>query len=766
MVERPAATPQDDESEYLQSYDDWFAIDRDAELAKAEREAADRLGALGQKYLGEVTKRISLRREVEQRWLRSRRQYNGVYEPEQLKALNSRKYGSRAFVPLTSRVVNIVEARFADLMFSTEDRSFVITNSPQPELVRAGALAQKLPPDTQLSMPQPAPQPMASTFEGQAPMTAPAAQLPPKRVMQANDVALAVREVIEEAKAKADAMQRTVDDQLKEADYHAKARLAIHDALVVGTGVLKGPAVLNRTKKVWTVDAEGKATLQVKHDSTPTVEYVSHWHFFPDMSVNDMAQSSENYQRHLMDKYQLWKLKEQPGFLGAVIDEILSVDPPQLTEAVIAELREASGTQNVIDNKYTIFERHGVCSAEDLMLCGCLDVLNEDGSPQQNLQEYYSAVVFFDDHGRIIKANINPMDTDSQPFSVLNWRRDTASVFGFGLADDLNDLQVGANSTFRAIQDNTGLTVGPQIVVNDKAIIPADGSWNVTPLKVWKITKENLDVRQLFGLFNIDSHLEQLMGLFRLIKELCDEVAGPQFAMGSPDEAKAFNSATAVTAALGSSNVWMRRGVKLYDDQVTGTLIQRFVDWNMQWNPDPKIKGDFNVIARGVSGLLSAEGQINKITQLMMMSMKAGIPLHKMILQLREMARAMRLDPDVVLPTEAEAEELQANASKQITPEVMRLQIHKQELIDRDKNRAWEDERDLRNMKLRIAELASREQTTIEEAQRKYMVDLAQIESTLRDRAAQREADREARIDENQRFNSEMVIKQRLGSGI
>jgi DNA-binding transcriptional LysR family regulator len=41
-------------------------------------------------------------------------------------------------------------------------------------------------------------------------------------------------------------MQREIDDQLREANYHAVARRSIHEAMVIGTGIVKGPMVIGR----------------------------------------------------------------------------------------------------------------------------------------------------------------------------------------------------------------------------------------------------------------------------------------------------------------------------------------------------------------------------------------------------------------------------------------------------------------------------------------------------------------------------------------
>ena len=75
----------------------------------------------------------------------------------------------------------------------------------------------------------------------------------------------------------------------------------------------------------------------------------------------------------------------------------------------------------------------------------------------------------------------------------------------------------------------------------------------------------------------------------------------------------------------------MRRAVRLWDDGITVPLISRFVDWEMQYNDDPKIKGDCKVIARGTSGLVEAEGQVQRLSMFRQLAQGVPMPLKRQI---------------------------------------------------------------------------------------------------------------------------------------
>lgn len=698
------------------------APDEDA----AKRNAA-LVEALGARLLTDVRDRINRRREVERRWLADLRRYNNEYEPDTLKAVEARRYGSKVFVPLTRRVCNILEARLSDLLFPTDDRNFVIDSSPQPELVDAANLAQKLTPDSPVNM--------------------------PGASVSAGDIHAAIKDVIDEAKKRAGAMQRVVDDQLKEADYPTVAREVIHDAIVFGTGVMKGPHPLLQTQRVWTM-VNGQAALVMQQDTKPAVMRVDVWNFFPESGVPDMSRNGSVFEKHELSKLELVRLAQQPGFDVEAIRDIASRPPVGLRDNTLAERQTASGMQSSDVQKYVLYEYHGPVDAEDLEACGC------DGVDDALM--VMQACVFFDESGRVIKAYITPLDTEALVYSVFNWQKDSASVFGYGVPYELGDLQESANSSFRAAMDNMGLSVGPMVVVDDQAITPANGQWVIEPNKVWRKTDRTQQVAQCFGFFQTDSRVNELMMIFNSCVQMLNEVGGPAMATQGQEAIVSVRTDFQASMAYASASVWMRRAVKLWDDQITVPLIRRYVDWNMQFNPDPNIKGDLHVIARGTSALMEAEGQVQKVAMLMRASQEAGIPIRRVITQLRSMARAMRLDPDELLPDDAEIaamEKKQAEQGPPPNPELERIKIRQLELADNEQERAFKIQINESNNRMRWAEIASRENITIQQAQQRYALETGKLEAELADRQAAREHDA-------QKFNAEAVIKARQGSGI
>lgn len=681
--------------------------------------------ALGFELKAEFDKRRGDRRNIELRWQEDIAQYNGQYTGSTKTAIESRQYGSRVFVPLTRRICNVVEAKWGDLLFPTDDRNFAVQASPEPDLAEAHALAQQL--------------------GGGAVIPIAGGSLK----LSAEAVRAALRELRDENTRKANGMQRVIDDQLKEAKYPTEARKALHNAIKLGTGILKGPFVLGKVKKKW-IRQSGRLMLQQLENYAASVTSVDPWNYYPDLSTGDIESMAGHYELHPLNKAQLAALAQQPGFDAAAISDILKVGPDnEIDSANKAAQTEAAGTTGVLRSGYNLVEFNGPVDHDRLVALGV-------NLPENPLLVYQAVVWFHESSGRVVKAILNPMDTEEQPYCILNWQQDTACVLGYGLPYELRDTQEAGNSTFRAMLDNMGLSVGGQTVINDKAIQPANGRWELEPNKVWRLKNEGVPVQNVFGFYQVASLATELLAIFNTIKGVAEEIGGPAMAMqGNEAPSYVQAGATGVAMAFNAANVWMRRAVRNYDDQVTVPMIGRFINWNMQYHPDDDIKGDLSAIARGTSALLEAEGYAGRVAALAQLSSQAGVPIRKIVAQLRKIAVALRLDPDELLPDDAEVKQMEAERAANgppPNPEMERMNLRKAELEDRKAERAHAERLADKNAQVRLAEIASKEGLTIDAARQKYGFE------------AIKEATRMEH--ETQLTNAELAARYETGSGI
>jgi len=613
-------------------------------------------------------KQVGLKEELEQRWLDDLRHYNGRYDRDTEAKMSStpaagnqdaKKNQSKVFVNLTRAKANIAESKWSDLVLPTDDRNWGIKPTPVPELAKA------LESD----------EPINLADGGQA--VDPDTGEPWKE----SDMA---EETIKAAKKASDLMQDEIDDQLVEADYNPVCREIIHDAVVMGIGVIKGPMVEKRKKKAWLEKSEEQWEMDTSIENKPTAARVDPWNFFPDMSATKWADVEFVFERHLLTPKQLRKLANQPGYMAEQVAIVLGSKPNAAGSKLnyLNELREINGiTQIQGDTRYEVLEYHGPIEKSDMVACGCDVDMNDE-------LEAYEGVVWLSG-GTVIKVALNHMDSEELPYNILNWEKDETSVFGFGVPYRMRAPQRVMNASWRMVLDNAGLSTGPQIIINKNMVEPSDNNWTLTPRKIWWLKTDDPKVRADYAMqtFNIDSHQEELTNIFEMAKQLADEETSvPNMNQGStsPDQQQPAMMKTLGGTQLwmSANNVMMRRAVKNFDDDITSKFITRFYDWNMQFNKKNEIKGDYSIDARGTSVLLVREMQARNIQEFInaAMSMPGGPEELKTRGVLKNMAKGMQVSVDDVMRTDAEYEAEQKRLKDEgppPDPEMMKLEAAK-----------------------------------------------------------------------------------------
>lgn len=712
-------------------------VDPEDERREAENRKM-RVNALGVRLSSLAQDQVQQRQQIEERWYKDIRQFNGQYDPGTF--TDSTAYGSKVFVPLTRRLVGLVEARLFDMLFPSDERFYVIEPTPVPELSEAGELAGKLPPETPM-------------------------QSPDGQMLTAGAIKQAIGTLMDEAKKKCDAMRREIDDQLAECSFARHSRDVIHDAVLYGTGVIKGPVPMFRTTKRWKHDGESY-TMSLERKALPVAERVDLWNFFPDMSATHIREAEFVFERHYLTKQQLIALQDLPDVDVDALREMLEADPTSPTNNYRERLRAINGASGARDRRYEIWEYHGPIDAQDLIDCGC--EVSDD--PLKS----YTGIVWFAEGGTVLKAALNPLDSNEHPYSVFTWQQDESSIFGFGMPYEVRDTQESANSAFRAMLDNMGLCVLPQVVVDDAAVEPINQSWGLEPGKFWRNKRPGSDARQGIQFVEINARFPELQGIFGMSKQLIEEVGTmPAFLQGS-DAPSYLQSATGASLAYTAANLWVRRAVRNWDDDVITPVITRFYDFNMQYSEKEEIKGDSRVKAMGIAALVELEGQAQRMSQFMQTATQMGLPPSNQMRLMREFARAYKLDPDQVLPSEEEIAKMQkaeqASGAQQTDPEAMKVQLQRDQMqataqieqakiqLRREEIAANQQVMQAR-MQLEIADTAARQQITQEEAMRKYGFETERTRAELADKQQERNT-------KVQMLNAEMQLKSQMGSGV
>lgn len=653
----------------------------------------ERLGGIVARMQSAALDRVAKRLTLEQRWIEDLQQYHGKYDAETQNNLKARDQ-SQLFMNLTMQKTDAMSARLMDLLFPTDDRNWGIQPTPVPTLTRAAQEANA----AAREMQEQAKQAMeAQQAEGADPARVAEVQGLQQRADAAKQAAAELQAKIAEAKNRSELMQEEIDDQLKESQYQAQMRDVIEDGCKIGTGVCKGPVTGDRVRKGWkkvakeATDPNAPPTaeyqLQMGGGNTPAMRWVDIWSFFPDMEARTIGESEGVYERHLMNKKRLRDLAKLPGFDKDAVRRLLQAAPMGGAPAYLADLRDIRRDQQQTTKElYHVWEYCGPLEVEDMQtLAESIgdETLAGDMAEIDPLTET-NAIVWFC-QGELLKFAIYPYDSGETMYSVFNLAKDEASIFGYGIPAIMRHPQKALNAAFREMMNNAGMSSGPQIAIDTASIEPANGSWEITPRKAWKIIKPLAPGSRAFDVFNIPSAQGDLASIIGIAKQFIDDVtAMPSIAQGDQG-VNPIRTFGGQALQMNSANVVFRRIVKNFDDDVTTPNIRRFYDWNMQFNPREDIKGDYDVDARGSSVLLVKEMQVQA---LMWVAANLGAhpvfgPMLKNRNVLRSLFQAMMIPAANVVLSDDEIDATLAKAaaeSEQQSTEQMEMEFRGQEM--------------------------------------------------------------------------------------
>lgn len=554
------------------------------------------LDALGVRLLQEFAQAESDRRLTEERWLKDLRQYRGQYDPDVLALIGPKR--SKAFVRKTRVKVKTVDSRVADLLFPAgSDKNWDIQPTPKPMVapeVRA-QVQQMLMAQAQAANQAMQQQTAQAQAQGQQVPPMLPAQVTPEMVEQA------VQEVI---KAASKGMAKVIDDQLTEARYKDVSVKAIHSGHLYGTGVVKGPLVERRVRTRF-VKEGGKWVSRSESYVVPFIDFVPLWRWYPDMTATTLEQCRYVYERHTMSRSQLAELAQRKSFRGDTIKRYILGNPEgqiklRYYDNEIRIIGERTSTQGKTGGQYEVLERWGWLNGEDLRNIGVK-------VPEDRLHEAFFANVWLLPNGEVIKAVLQPIDGVTWPYHVYYFDKDETSIFGEGLASIMRDDQTMINAATRMMLDNGALTAGPQYEVNPHLLSSIEKVDEIYPHKVW-LRNQNSPGSRAVTVVDVPNHIGVLQGMAQTFEQNADEVTAiPRYMSGENASNGAAGTSSGLSMLMGAVNIVIKDLITAWDEGVTVSFIKALYHWNMKFNDDDAIKGDYDVKARGTASLVAKE---------------------------------------------------------------------------------------------------------------------------------------------------------------
>ena len=589
-----------------------------------EEAPAQSLEAIGARLLGEFSQAKLDRKDTEERWLMDLRQYRGKYDPDEEAAFGASR--SRAFVRKTRVKVKTIDSRVADLLFPAgSEKNWSIENTPVPS-VSAETLAE-----VKMAL----------------------AQAAQGRPVTDDMVKEAVKAMAKKAAA---GMSKAIEDQLAESHYKKASVSCIHSGHLYGTGILKGPLVERRVR---TKFAQNGRKWEMKSETyvVPFVECTPLWNWYPDMAASTLQDCRYVYELHRMTKAKLGDLAKNKSFDKTKIVEYIKANPRGATtdeyfDTEIKILGDRGARQGDNRDQYDVLERWGYIDGADLKEAGVK-------VPDERLHESFFANIWLLPNGCVIKAVLQPINGVTWPYHMYYFDKDETSIFGEGLASVMRDDQKMLNAAIRMILDNGALTSGPMLEVNVDMLASVEKADEIFPWKVW-LRKKGADANSpAVRAIQLPNSLEQLSRIAQIFEANADEVTAiPRYMSGENVNQGAAGTASGMSMLMAAANIVIKDLITAWDEGITRPFLEALYRWNMQFNRDPSIKGDFDVKARGTASLVAKEiraQQLDMFSQATANPMDA--PFIKRDKMLRERALAHELSDVVKTEDEVKMEQ-------------------------------------------------------------------------------------------------------------
>jgi hypothetical protein len=436
-------------------------------------------------------------------------------------------------------------------------------------------------------------------------------------------------------------MEKKIHDQLEESHAKKHLRAAAFESALFGTGVMKGPFAIDKEYPNW--DDEGNYSPMFK--TVPQTTSVSIWNFYPDPDAATMEEAEYVVERHKMSRSQVRGLKNRPYFRENAVDNALRLGESyrkQWWEHIMEDNSEEDRA-----DRFEVLEFWGFVDREIIEDQG-VDIPSELEDADQ------LSVNIWICNGQVLRLVMNPFTPAYIPYFAAPYEMNPYSIFGVGIAENMDDTQTLMNGFMRMAVDNAALSGNLLIEVDETNLVPGQ-DLSVYPGKVFR-RQGGAPGQAIFGT-KFPNVSNENMQMFDKARVLSDESTGfPSFAHGQTGIQGVGRTASGISMLMSAANGSIRNVVKNIDDYLLAPLGKAFFNFNMQFDFDTEIKGDLEVKARGTESLMANEVRSQRLMQFMqVVSNPALAPFARMDYIVREIAKSMDLDPDKVGNNMAEA---------------------------------------------------------------------------------------------------------------
>ena len=560
--------------------------------------------------------RRNRRLPIEREWLQSYQRFLGQYPAEIKMRMDPRR--SQLWVGLTAMYCNAAHSAIMDMLRGAGDEQGWML---EPE---------KIPENT---------------------------PIPPELAAQGFNV----NALRKDMRKRVEGMTDTMVNQLDDSQYEEQIDQAVFQAVIIGSGGMKGPDTIVDNGYHWNMnlDLNLQASPQtVQHTGhKPAFRNVSVMNLYPDMDAKTVQEGDGIFEEMMLTRRQLMELAIRPGFNPAAVIRCLR-DAPAGDYTLLphqVELQAITGDAIPhLTHRYRVRRFVGEVAGEQLHQAGAT-------VPRNQWQMAIQADVWFCGPYLIRgKKHDGPI-----PYYIFPYSKRPTTPFGRGIPMLAKHSQNAINGAARAIMDNAAVASGPIMEINTRIVelTPGKDPSDIQGWDVYLSDHEGLSGTHAIKVHDFPAKIDQFLKIFEKFMQIMEHETFLPMLMQGQTRQGMTKTLGGMSMLQTNASKTIKKVLRYIDDRCVEPLVRALYDWNMRYNPDQSIMVPAKVRAKGTLSILSNEVLTQRMMQLLQVAMQH--PDFKFDEAINVIGKAMGLPMNRLVFSEEEKQMLMMEAEAQ-----------------------------------------------------------------------------------------------------
>jgi hypothetical protein len=270
----------------------------------------------------------------------------------------------------------------------------------------------------------------------------------------------------------------------------------------------------------------------------------------------------------------------------------------------------------------------------------------------------------------LIKVQLGVSPRRRHKYYITSWEKVPGTVTGNAVPDQISDLQEVCNATLRALVNNTSISSGPQVVVNDDRLAGLEDGNDLYPWKRWHVTNPLMTTsnEKPVEFFQPQSNAQELLTVFKAIYDLSDDVSAiPRYLSGNSPGGGAGRTASGLAMLMGNASKILQTVCANIDRDMMAPSLENLLDLVLLTDRTGMLQGTETVTPKGVAVAMQRETM--RARQLEFLQLTAN-PIDLSIMGpkgratvLRSVSQTIGMPGDDIVPSDEQLDQQQEQAA-------------------------------------------------------------------------------------------------------